>query len=161
MANPDFHKVELELPTGWFSAYDMECIYPMLIDSKKDDVYLEIGVDRGRSLAFARKYFRGDVFGIDIIDNGGSEVKGANFICSDANKVDWGLPINVLFIDGNHDYDWVKRDWEKYSPSVVKGGWVFFHDADETSPGVLKLTKEIGKVKYSPMQRCSMAWRKI
>lgn len=161
MTNLDFHKVELELPTGWFSAYDMECIYPMLIKSKKADLYLEIGVDRGRSLAFAKRYFKGDVFGMDIKDLGGSKVKGANFIRSDANLVDWTLPINILFIDGNHDYPEVKKDWVKYSPFVVKGGWVFFHDADETSAGVLQLTKEIGKVKYSPMQRCSMAWRQM
>lgn len=156
-STPDFDKVELTLPTGWFSSYDMGCIYPMLIDSTKDDIYLEIGVDRGRSLAFARKYFKGDVFGIDIVDNGGSEVEGANFILADSNDVSWNLPIKVLFIDGEHRYDQVKREWEKYTPFVK--GWVFFHDADESSPEVEKFAREVGAT-FSDNQRCSMAWVK-
>lgn len=57
----DFHKVEAGLVPGWYSAYDMECMYPALIDSSKDDVYLEIGVDRGRSLTFAKKIGRAHV----------------------------------------------------------------------------------------------------
>lgn len=154
---PDFDKVDLELPNGQFSSYDMACIYPMLINSKKDDVYLEIGVDRGKSLAFARKYFNGDVFGIDLVDEGGSQVKGVNFIRSDSNDVNWDLPIRVLFIDGEHRYDQVKREWDKYTPFVK--GWVFFHDADNTSPEVEKFAQEVGAA-FSTNPRCSMAWVK-
>lgn len=155
---PDFELFDPKLPNGQFSTFDQACMYPALKNSKKDDVYLEIGVDRGKSLAFARKYFNGDVFGIDIADEGGSEVQGANFILSDSNDVHWDLPIKVLFIDGEHRYDQVKREWDKYSPFVVKGGWILFHDADDSSPEVLEFTKEIKGMKYSPNQRCSMAW---
>lgn len=160
----DFHKVEAGIIPGWFSAYDMEEIYPALKNSKKDDVYLEIGVDRGRSLTFARKFFKGDVFGIDIetISKRGGEglIPGTNFILGDSLEVKWTLPLKVLFIDGEHRYDRVKGEWDKYSPFVVKGGWVFFHDADNTSPEVEKLAKEVG-AKFSKNPRCSMAWVRL
>jgi predicted O-methyltransferase YrrM len=35
-------------------------------------------------------------------------------------------PIDLLFIDGDHKYEGVKADWEKYSPQV--SGHVVFHD---------------------------------
>lgn len=144
---------------GWFSRFDMETIYPALIDSKADDVYLEIGVHKGRSLAFARKYFKGDVFGIDILDHG-AKVKKTNFIKGDSLEVKWNLPIKVLFIDGEHRYERVKAEWEKYYPFVVRGGWVFFHDADESSPEVVKFTEELKGIKYSKNPQCSMAWKR-
>lgn len=156
----DFVKEEAEARQGWFSQYDMAAIYPALIDSKKDDVYLEIGVDRGRSLGFARKYFQGDVFGIDIEtqkERGGKPVKGANFIHADSLEAEWTLPIKVLFIDAEHRYERVKAEWEKYHPHVVLGGWIFFHDADNSSPDVLKFVDEIGAI-HNPDTRSSMAW---
>ena len=39
-----------------------------------------------------------------------------------------GEPFDFLFIDGDHSYDGVKRDFEMYSPLVKKGGFVGFHD---------------------------------
>lgn len=158
---PDFDVVELEFPTGQFSSFDQMCMYQALIKSNKADIYLEIGVDRGKSLAFARKYFRGDVFGIDLVDEGGSRVQGTNLIIGDSNEVFWNLPVRVLFIDGEHSYEQVKRDYQKFSKFVIPGGWVFFHDADDTSPGVVQFTKEIGGVTYSDNPRCSMAWKQL
>lgn len=37
-------------------------------------------------------------------------------------------PVDLLFIDGDHTYEGVKRDWEMYSPLVRPGGLVAFHD---------------------------------
>ena len=37
-------------------------------------------------------------------------------------------PIDLLFIDGDHSYDGVKRDFELYTPLVADGGLVAFHD---------------------------------
>lgn len=37
-------------------------------------------------------------------------------------------PIDFLFIDGDHTYDGVKRDFELYLPLVAKGGMVALHD---------------------------------
>ena len=39
-----------------------------------------------------------------------------------------GSEIDFLFIDGDHSYAGVKRDWEMYSTLVRKGGIIAFHD---------------------------------
>jgi MMP 1-O-methyltransferase len=42
-------------------------------------------------------------------------------------------PIEVLFVDGSHEYDLVLEDFEKWVPKVVDGGWVAFHDTTWTA----------------------------
>jgi cephalosporin hydroxylase len=42
-------------------------------------------------------------------------------------------PLDFLFIDGDHSYDGVKRDFEMYSPLVRPGGIIAFHDIVEHS----------------------------
>jgi predicted O-methyltransferase YrrM len=39
-----------------------------------------------------------------------------------------GEPLDMLFIDGDHTYEGVKKDWEMYSPLVRPGGMIAFHD---------------------------------
>jgi len=44
-----------------------------------------------------------------------------------ANILDGGL-LDVLFIDGDHSYEGVKKDFELYSQFVRPGGIIIFHD---------------------------------
>jgi len=46
---------------------------------------------------------------------------------TDAAK-DFNHPVSLLFIDGAHDYDSVKADFEAWYPKVINGGTVAFHD---------------------------------
>ena len=39
-----------------------------------------------------------------------------------------GRNVDFLFIDGDHSYEGVKKDFEMYSPLVRKGGIIAFHD---------------------------------
>ena len=39
-----------------------------------------------------------------------------------------GRAVDVLMIDGDHEYKAVRHDWETYSPMVRPGGLVLFHD---------------------------------
>jgi len=39
-----------------------------------------------------------------------------------------GGALDLLFIDGDHTYEGVRRDWELYGPLVRSGGLVAFHD---------------------------------
>jgi predicted O-methyltransferase YrrM len=42
--------------------------------------------------------------------------------------------IDLLFIDGDHSYNGVKKDFINYSPLVRKRGWIAFHDINSAGP---------------------------
>jgi predicted O-methyltransferase YrrM len=46
----------------------------------------------------------------------------------DRVKKIFGMPLDLLFIDGDHTYNGVRKDWEMYSPLVKPGGIIVFHD---------------------------------
>jgi predicted O-methyltransferase YrrM len=58
-----------------------------------------------------------------------------------------GRAIDVLFIDGDHSYDGVKRDYETFEPLVARGGLVAFHDIvpgpEENVGGVPRFWSEV------------------
>lgn len=43
-----------------------------------------------------------------------------------------GEKIDFLFIDGDHTYEGVKQDYEMYSHLVNEGGYIAFHDINDT-----------------------------
>ncbi|MDP3731658.1 MAG: class I SAM-dependent methyltransferase [Candidatus Omnitrophota bacterium] len=43
-------------------------------------------------------------------------------------------PIEFLFIDGEHDYENVKLDFESWYPKVIYGGFIAFHDYNFSGP---------------------------
>ncbi len=43
-------------------------------------------------------------------------------------KILGGEKVDFLFIDGDHTYEGVKKDFEMYSPLVRRGGIIAFHD---------------------------------
>ena len=45
-----------------------------------------------------------------------------------------GRQVDVLFIDGDHAYDGVKRDYEMYGSLVRDGGVIAFHDIVPPNP---------------------------
>lgn len=158
----DFTHEELIAKPGSFSAFDMEIMYDKVKDLTENDVYLEVGVQYGRSLDFVRRNSKAQVFGIDITNELYQPVEGATFITKASNEAvkDWKLPINVLFIDGDHSFEGCADDFNNFAPFVVSGGWILFHDCDDTSPGVVQLFDTINwpdKGKSSE-SRCSMAW---
>jgi len=58
-----------------------------------------------------------------------------------------GQRIDFLFLDGDHSYEGVKKDYEMYSPLVRTGGLVAFHDNKPTESntwsGVIPFWKEM------------------
>jgi predicted O-methyltransferase YrrM len=49
--------------------------------------------------------------------------------------------IDMLFIDGDHSYGGVKKDWDLYSPLLKSGSIVIFHDI-AWADGVKKVVRE-------------------
>ena len=47
---------------------------------------------------------------------------------STAAASDFSQPVELVFIDGAHDYASVKQDFELWFPKVVEGGTIAFHD---------------------------------
>jgi predicted O-methyltransferase YrrM len=54
----------------------------------------------------------------------------------------WKRPILVLWIDGDHSYDGVKKDLEGFLPHMEPYGVVAMHDALHVSPGPIRMFVE-------------------
>jgi len=50
---------------------------------------------------------------------------------------------DILFIDGDHSYEGVKKDFEMYAPLVKDRGLILMHDITNTNEGVPEFWKEI------------------
>jgi len=55
----------------------------------------------------------------------------------------WNEPVGFAFIDGDHRYEGVKRDFECWDPHVIIGGKIAFDDATDKSCGPYQLIQEI------------------
>jgi cephalosporin hydroxylase len=54
-----------------------------------------------------------------------------------------GKAVDFLFIDGDHSYEGVKRDYELWLPLVRSGGLVAFHDVGPEVPEVARFWGEL------------------
>ena len=148
---------------GAFSTYDMEALDSGLKRLKKGDTYVEVGTQHGRSIYCATQLApKGVKFvAVDIYDPPGTDKlmsrdkffkstgldKQVTYINKPSAEAaaDWEGTIDMMFIDADHSYEGVKLDVDSWTKFVKPGGYLYFHDADETSPGVVQLVKEMGK----------------
>lgn len=158
----DLEALDLKANLGAFSTFDAAVLVPEVEKLKPGQVYLEVGVDKGKSLSIVQMVVEPgvEVYGVDLRDD--PKVPGTHFLHEDSTKAKLDKPVDVLFIDGDHTYEGCKADIDNWFPQMAKGGVMLFHDADETSPGVVLAVTEFA-YKYSldlyfdPNQRCSMA----
>jgi hypothetical protein len=169
----DIEEILKNANPGQFSEFDVKAILPYLKELKDKDIYLEVGVDRGRSLYVARKVTKEGVkvYGVDISDALIDQPGETTFIKNDSIEAakNWESKISLLFIDGNHTYEGVKADIYAWLPHMKDDGIIFFHDYDITSPGVIKAVDEfvasypVKEFKYfgNEVDRTSMAMIKL
>lgn len=62
---------------------------------------------------------------------------------SEAASKGWNKEISLLWIDGDHRYPEVKKDFTCWNPFVVKGGSIVFHDSTDPSLGPSRVISEI------------------
>ncbi len=140
--------------------HDIDMHAPFLEESARGNI-LEIGVRTGISTAallLGIENKGGHLFSVDInpdcISSIGSHPQWT-FLAGDSKNVGWLLSkipakLDVLFIDGDHSYEGVKRDLDNYGHLVVSGGRIILHDVcSGYDPGVRKAFDEyIDATKY-------------
>ena len=132
-------------------------------------VVVEIGSFKGRSTAFIASGLKsGQIYCIDVwsnvmdliahadnmkllgYHNMVTQIRGLSKEVAKSWSKTWNKPIDMLFIDGNHNYPNVKQDYELWSPYVKTGGINAIHDYGALAwPGVRKFVdqcKELEKI---------------
>jgi hypothetical protein len=142
----NYFELDLKANPGAFSTFDAEILVPEVMKIPEGGAYVEIGVDKGKSLSIAKMVAKNEVviMGVDLREN--PQVPGTVFYQGDsaviANQFLTRPFINVLFIDGDHSYQGCKQDIETWYPFMKKEGVMLFHDCDESSPGVVQAVAE-------------------
>jgi hypothetical protein len=54
----------------------------------------------------------------------------------------WTIPVDLLFIDANHEYNSVRRDFDQWSPFLKVGGVIALHDVSPSWPGPTRVRDE-------------------
>lgn len=145
---------------GWLSAIEAIQLYRIASQLKKNAVIVEIGSWKGRStLCLARGLKKGKLFAIDPFDASGEPESSETYrkqmgatplldqfrenmksarvldeieICAGYSQQFAGKfkSIDLLFIDGDHSIEGCDRDFALFSPALVRGGYLLFHDYD-------------------------------
>jgi hypothetical protein len=55
----------------------------------------------------------------------------------------WSKPISLLWLDGDHSYDAVSRDFAGFNPFILPGGYVAFHDSLDPKLGPAQVIQEV------------------
>jgi len=134
------------------SIEDCKVIIGHIKNIVQPNCYVEIGTKYGGSAILVKSFNPEiDVYTIDCyeppVDTQKLKELGIKFFheYSTILAAVWGKPIQVLFIDGNHNE--AKQDFEAWEKYVVKGGIILFHDYAFHSPKVVEDCNEIAKRK--------------
>jgi MMP 1-O-methyltransferase len=135
---------------GWLTDEEGEALFELARACRGDGVIVEIGSWKGKStvcLGLGSRaggslpvyavdphadYRFGD-FNTNVERAGIGELVRPIASLSQTAADDFEEPIELLFVDGAHEYELVLEDFEKWVPKVIDGGWVAFHDTTWTS----------------------------
>jgi hypothetical protein len=104
-------------------------------------IYVEIGVDRGHTLAYLAQRVGGDRFhGVDVtldnLDDSHMLSEDENVVLHETTSVEFfesmravGLKADVVFIDGDHSYEAVKGDIYGALTVLPPDGTIIVHDS--------------------------------
>jgi predicted O-methyltransferase YrrM len=134
---------------GWLTDEEGEALYELARACRGDGVIVEIGSWKGKSTVCLglgsqagksvpvyavdphADYRFGD-FKTNVERAGIADLVRPVASLSQAAADGFEEPIELLFVDGSHEYDLVLEDFEKWVPKVVDGGWIAFHDTTWT-----------------------------
>lgn len=152
----DFNELDTHITKyiqGNFNEFDV--LQPEVVKLKPGDIYVEVGVNEGKSLRATHEWAKEGVFkiGIDVYDvvphsksigrapfmeqEGMIGIgKTGFYIHGDADQVAKALKpfikpfIKLLLLDPHHDYESIKENTLNWEPFVLPGGVILFHDYD-------------------------------
>jgi hypothetical protein len=103
--------------------------------------------DRGESLNWIYNKILGSRNLREVFDKNTKDEKNITVYAKDSRKVQ--LPADTklcfTFIDGNHEYEYVKSDFHLAWDKTVSGGAIGFHDYERDLPEVTSAIKELIK----------------
>lgn len=98
---------------------------------------------RNLTLFSGRNPFPVELFSDDFFKKWSDNAKVVDVFNRD---VKLGGGISFCYVDGNHSYDYVKRDFQNIDKFLVRGGYILFDDSSDGNPfGLTRLMKEIKK----------------
>lgn len=155
------------LPVGYFSAEDIVAYRGLIAKVPDGGVAMEIGVYKGRSICAVAPLAKQRGIHMWAVDpwyaNLGLDAMLYQFknhliyfslnetvipMRSPSHMLAPFFPshsLDLIFLDGPHDYENVKLDIQSWLPKVKPGGWIGGHDYDEKGdswPGVKQATHE-------------------
>lgn len=155
----------LKIP-GWLSENEGRLLQKLAVKLPTDAVIVEIGSFQGKSTIFLGWGLKsGKIFAIDPhlgVTHSGQKKKqptytsflknikrfGVNKLVvpirktSEAANKRWSKSIDLLHIDGLHEYKFVKQDIKLWLPYLKEGGIVICHDAFCPFPEVFQAVRE-------------------
>ena len=160
---------KVEHVDGWLNPVEGRLLYRLARSCKKRGAIVEVGSWKGKSTIWLShgsvagsggkvhaidphtgspehsrmfgEVWTFDEFERNIRDAGMKEMVVPHVDFSDAVAKRFEEPVEFIFIDGLHEYEGVKIDFDAWYPKVVDGGWMAFHDTT-CWPGVLKVVVE-------------------
>ncbi len=138
----DLDAIAVEAVTRWKACQQPRELAGLLAQVHPGDLVVEIGCDAGGVLWALQQTAADRVIGVDLPAAGFStgqalDPHGAEIIIGDSHDPETvrqlevllaGRPVDLLFIDADHTYQGVRRDFQLYGPLVRSGGHVAFHD---------------------------------
>lgn len=79
----------------------------------------------------------------NMLNAGACEVVRLVNLSSEVVTANWPFPVSLLWLDGDHTYEGVRRDFDCWDPHVVKGGVVAFHDSMDSELGPYVVVTEL------------------
>jgi predicted O-methyltransferase YrrM len=136
------------LVEGWLSDAQGRALFRAAADTRGRGAIVEIGSWKGRSTTWLASGARLAGHGVDphrrsreypeaeteaeflanLARNGLAAVVEPLVMTSDDAAARIAGPVELLFIDGDHSYEAVRRDAELWLPRLIDGGTVMFHD---------------------------------
>ena len=171
LPNTDVEEIFGAIPSGWnYPPTSHRNFVKWLIERVNPEVTVELGVDYGYSSFYMAMVQDNPVYGIDCFDiskHGLREDDDYNFVMTVKDKLGldnleiikgyfddvaetWDKEIDILHIDGLHDYDNCKHDCDTWAPSVKEDGVILFHDtvSNPDGAGLFFSQLEVPKVNF-------------